>query len=117
MEVEWEPKAGEFAFMQHSGAVVLVERLLRGGRARVSIRGVGCTVYRFELGAPGSHEKNCFGKCGGIFFCDGCKKATGWCLGAADDMPNHCDSCVYDKLRNRKGKKGKARHEDLLRDT
>ena len=27
------------------------------------------------------------------FICEGCQRKMPYCLGAADDMPDHCDDC------------------------
>ena len=53
------------------------------------------------------HGESCSGDCGGSFKCTGihrrkdapksagkgCGKTYGYCLGASDDMPEHCDFC------------------------
>jgi hypothetical protein len=31
--------------------------------------------------------------CGGVFVCSRCGRATGWCRGCADDLPELCDDC------------------------
>jgi hypothetical protein len=32
-------------------------------------------------------------QCGGVYRCAGCRRLSGYCLGASDDMPDHCDAC------------------------
>jgi hypothetical protein len=39
------------------------------------------------------HVGGCEGSCGGWYFCAGCFQVVGWCNGAGDDMPDHCDDC------------------------
>jgi hypothetical protein len=34
------------------------------------------------------------GKCGGWFWCPGCQRVVGWCMGAHDEHPDHCDDCA-----------------------
>ncbi len=52
------------------------------------------------------HATHCdVDSCGGLFLCWGCDRFVGWCLGAADDKPNHCDECWAAEDRKKKGKR------------
>jgi hypothetical protein len=41
------------------------------------------------------HEAACEEDCGGIYRCARCRRLVGWCLGAHDSMPHHCDACWF----------------------
>lgn len=51
------------------------------------------TSVRFHRGRPVAHSRGC--ECVAIhrFRCGVCGRVRGWCLGAADNMPNACDFC------------------------
>ncbi len=38
------------------------------------------------------------GACGGVFLCPGCVRQVGWCRGASDELPDHCDDCAEQVL-------------------
>lgn len=63
------------------------------GRAAVHVSTCGVCSGRGKM-QPSSvtHAGDCTG-CGGIYQCAGCRRWVGWCFGAADDMPDHCDDC------------------------
>jgi hypothetical protein len=47
------------------------------------------------------HQPDCFESwgalrlptCAGLYSCIQCHRAVGWCFGAADALPEHCDVC------------------------
>lgn len=45
--------------------------------------------------AEAVHSDGCEGTCGGWYVCAGCFHVCGWCNGAGDDMPDHCDDCWF----------------------
>lgn len=76
-----------------SGTGRVSHRAYPSGRAAVSVTECRpCGGSGMVVPSPITHAPDCTG-CRGIFKCAGCLKFFGWCVGAADDMPDHCDDC------------------------
>lgn len=49
-----------------------------------------------------------------IFFCIGCERMVGFCLGSADDMPELCDDCYDHVIRVRSRAERERREQDII---
>lgn len=46
--------------------------------------------------AEAHHYDCCDKECGGAWVCPGCERLVGYCMGCADELPDHCDDCWHD---------------------